>query len=140
MSFNARISRVPHGTSEEVIVMINDAITAGPWTERMKDALLALTDTVTHGPKRAEPKPFQDAMRCTMYEPHTHTMRARAVLAILCNIIRKLRYARELCSRRRFEAYLTQEEWAKLRRKPVVAAACGIQQLLPHAPRTTQHA
>ena len=135
VSFNARVSKLPHGTPENVVDMINDAIMSGPWTERMRDALLALTDTVTRGPQRAEGKPFQHALRRTTYEPQSHAMHARALLALLCYIIRMLSHARELCSRHRFEAYITQEEWAKLRRKPVAPAACGIQQLLPHAPR-----
>ena len=78
VSFNNRVSKLPHGIPENVVDMLNAAIVSGPWTDRMKEALLALTDTVTHGPKRAESKPFQDAMRCTMYEPHTHTHDARA--------------------------------------------------------------
>ena len=135
VSFNNRVSKLPHGIPENVVDMINAAIVSGPWTDRMKEALLALTDTVTRAPQRAEGKPFQHALRRTTYEPHSHAMHARALLALLCYSIRMLSYARGLCSRRRFEAYITQEEWAKLRRKPVVPAACGIQQVLPHAPR-----
>ena len=70
MSFNARVSKLPHGTPASVVDSITDAINAGPWTDRMKEALLALTDTVTRGPQRPEPKPFQDVLQCTMYETH----------------------------------------------------------------------
>ena len=38
----------------------------------------------------------------------------------------------------RFENYLTQEDWAKLRNQPIIAAACGITMWLPPMPLRTR--
>ena len=107
VSFNARVSKLPHGTPENVMDEITDAIGSGPWTDRQKEALLALIDTVTLAPPRAEEKSFQHALRRTMYEPPTHAAcasRARDTVlhyttanirtrAVLAPQVRSLRHA-----------------------------------------------
>ena len=97
VSFNARVSKLPPVTPDATVTAITDAIESGPWTDRQKAALTALTESVTRPVQRADEKPFQHALRCTMCDPlPAHTLHARAVLAMPCYIIRMIHYAREL--------------------------------------------
>ena len=132
MSFNSRIANLGQVDSA-VMPSIIDAITNGPWTERQESSLIAVLESIGTTAAKPDAKPFQHCLRCNAITSHTCTMHSRAVLAISRTLIhascaRQIMqpYTRELCSHHRFENFITQEEWAKLRRKPIVHAACGM--------------
>lgn len=81
VSFNARVSKLPPVTPDATVTAITDAIESGPWTDRQKAALTALAESVTRPVQRADEKPFQHALRCTMCDPLPSTRVARASCA-----------------------------------------------------------
>ena len=132
MSFNSRIANLGQVDST-VMPSVIDAITNGPWTERQASSLIAVLESIGTTAAKPDAKPFQHCLRCNAITSHTCTMHSRAVLAIPRTLIhascaREIMqpYTRELCSHHRFENFITQEEWAKLRGKPIVHAACGM--------------